>query len=136
MKVAGAYWRGDSKNEMLQRIYGTAWTNKEDQKNYLHRLEEADKRDHRKIGKQLGLFHTQEEAPGMVFWHPKGWLLWQQIEQYMRDLLDKNNYQEVRTPQVLDKNLWVCSGHWENFRENMFTTHSDEREFAIKPNEL
>ena len=133
MKVAGAYWRGDSKNEMLQRIYGTAWTNKEDQKNYLHRLEEADKRDHRKIGKQLGLFHTQEEAPGMVFWHPKGWLLWQQIEQYMRDLLDKNDYQEVRTPQVLDKNLWVCSGHWENFRENMFTTHSDEREFAIKP---
>ena len=133
MKVAGAYWRGDSKNEMLQRIYGTAWTNKEDQKNYLHRLEEADKRDHRKIGKQLGLFHTQEEAPGMVFWHPKGWLLWQQIEQYMRDLLDKNDYQEVRTPQVLDKNLWVRSGHWENFRENMFTTHSDEREFAIKP---
>ncbi|MEQ1666165.1 MAG: threonine--tRNA ligase, partial [Bdellovibrionales bacterium] len=133
MKVAGAYWRGDSKNEMLQRIYGTAWTNKEDQKNYLHRLEEADKRDHRKIGKQLGLFHTQEEAPGMVFWHPKGWLLWQQVEQYMRDLLDKNNYQEVRTPQVLDKNLWVRSGHWENFRENMFTTHSDEREFAIKP---
>ncbi len=133
MKVAGAYWRGDSKNEMLQRIYGTAWTNKEDQKSYLHRLEEADKRDHRKIAKQLGLFHTQEEAPGMVFWHPKGWLLWQQIEQYMRDLLDKNNYQEVRTPQVLDKNLWVRSGHWENFRENMFTTHSDEREFAIKP---
>lgn len=133
MKVAGAYWRGDSKNEMLQRIYGTAWTNKEDQKNYLHRLEEADKRDHRKIGKQLGLFHTQEEAPGMVFWHPKGWVLWQQVEQYMRDLLDRNNYQEVRTPQVLDKNLWVRSGHWENFRENMFTTHSDEREFAIKP---
>ena len=133
MKVAGAYWRGDSKNEMLQRIYGTAWTSKEDQKNYLHRLEEADKRDHRKIGKQLGLFHTQEEAPGMVFWHPKGWLLWQQVEQYMRDLLDKNNYQEVRTPQVVDKNLWIRSGHWENFRENMFTTHSDEREFAIKP---
>lgn len=133
MKVAGAYWRGDSKNEMLQRIYGTAWTNKEDQKNYLHRLEEADKRDHRKLGKQLGLFHSQEEAPGMVFWHPKGWLLWQQVEQYMRDLLDKNDYQEVRTPQVLDKNLWVRSGHWENFRENMFTTHSDEREFAIKP---
>lgn len=133
MKVAGAYWRGDSNNEMLQRIYGTAWTNKEDQKNYLHRLEEADKRDHRKIGKQLDLFHTQEEAPGMVFWHPKGWVLWQQIEQYMRDLLDRNGYQEVRTPQVLDKNLWVRSGHWENFRENMFTTHSDERDFAIKP---
>lgn len=133
MKVAGAYWRGNSNNEMLQRIYGTAWTNKEDQKNYLHRLEEADKRDHRKIGKQLDLFHTQEEAPGMVFWHPKGWMLWQQIEQYMRDLLDKNGYQEVRTPQVLDKNLWIRSGHWENFRENMFTTHSDERDFAIKP---
>lgn len=133
MKVAGAYWRGDSNNEMLQRIYGTAWTNKEDQKNYLHRLEEADKRDHRKIGKQLDLFHIQEEAPGMVFWHPKGWMLWQQIEQYMRDLLDKNGYHEVRTPQVIDKNLWVRSGHWENFRENMFTTHSDERDFAIKP---
>lgn len=133
MKVAGAYWRGDSNNEMLQRIYGTAWTNKEDQKNYLYRLEEADKRDHRKIGKQLDLFHIQEEAPGMVFWHPKGWMLWQQIEQYMRDLLDKNGYHEVRTPQVIDKNLWVRSGHWENFRENMFTTHSDERDFAIKP---
>ncbi|MFZ1851175.1 MAG: threonine--tRNA ligase [Nitrosomonas sp.] len=133
MKVAGAYWRGDSNNEMLQRIYGTAWINKEDQKNYLHRLEEADKRDHRKIGKQLDLFHIQEEAPGMVFWHPKGWMLWQQIEQYMRDLLGKNGYQEVRTPQVIDKNLWVRSGHWENFRENMFTTHSDERDFAIKP---
>lgn len=97
----------------------------------MHQLEERDKRDHRKIGKQLGLFHTQEEAPGMVFWHPKGWLLWQQVEQYMRDLLDKNNYQEVRTPQVLDKNLWVRSGHWENFRENMFTTHSDEQNLQL-----
>lgn len=133
MKVAGAYWRGDSKNEMLQRIYGTAWTNKDDQKNYLHRLEEAEKRDHRKLGKQLDLFHTQDEAPGMVFWHPKGWILWQQIEQYMRNILDQNGYQEIRTPQILDKDLWVRSGHWENFRENMFTTHSDERDFAIKP---
>lgn len=133
MKVAGAYWRGDSNNEMLQRIYGTAWTNKEDQKNYLHRLEEAEKRDHRKLGKQLNLFHTQDEAPGMVFWHPKGWILWLQIEQYMRNILNQNGYQEIRTPQILDKDLWVRSGHWENFRENMFTTNSDERDFAIKP---
>ena len=133
MKVAGAYWRGDSSNEMLQRIYGTAWIDKDDQKVYLHRLEEAEKRDHRRLGKQLDLFHTQDEAPGMVFWHPKGWVLWQQIEQYMRSLLNKNGYQEIRTPQVLDKDLWVRSGHWENFRENMFTTHSDERDFAIKP---
>ncbi|MBX3618241.1 threonine--tRNA ligase [Nitrosomonas sp.] len=133
MKVAGAYWRGDSKNEMLQRIYGTAWTNKDDQKDYLHRLEEAEKRDHRKIGKLLDLFHTQDEAPGMVFWHPKGWVLWQQIEQYMRNILDQNDYREIRTPQILDKDLWVRSGHWENFRENMFTTNSDERDFAIKP---
>jgi len=133
MKVAGAYWRGDSNNEMLQRIYGTAWINKDDQKNYLHRLEEAEKRDHRKLGKQLNLFHTQDEAPGMVFWHPKGWILWQQIEQYMRGVLNQNGYQEIRTPQILDKDLWVRSGHWENFRENMFTTNSDERDFAIKP---
>ncbi|MBS0587673.1 MAG: threonine--tRNA ligase [Proteobacteria bacterium] len=133
MKVAGAYWRGDSNNEMLQRIYGTAWTNKDDLKDYLHRLEEAERRDHRKIGKQLDLFHTQDEAPGMVFWHPKGWLLWQQIEQYMRNLLSQNGYLEIRTPQVLDKDLWIRSGHWENFRENMFTTHADERDFAIKP---
>jgi len=133
MKVAGAYWRGDSNNEMLQRIYGTAWTNKDDQKNYLQRLEEAEKRDHRKLGKQLNLFHTQDEAPGMVFWHPKGWILWQQIEQYMRNTLNQNGYQEIRTPQILDKDLWVRSGHWQNFRENMFTTNSDERDFAIKP---
>ncbi|MBS0298473.1 MAG: threonine--tRNA ligase [Proteobacteria bacterium] len=133
MKVAGAYWRGDSNNEMLQRIYGTAWINKDDQKDYLHRLEEAEKRDHRKIGKQLDLFHTQDEAPGMVFWHPKGWVLWQQIEQYMRSILSQNGYLEIRTPQILDKDLWVRSGHWENFRENMFTTSSDERDFAIKP---
>lgn len=133
MKVAGAYWRGDSNNEMLQRIYGTAWANKDDQKNYLHRLEEAEKRDHRKIGKQLNLFHMQDEASGMVFWHPKGWTLWQQIEQYMRNILSHNGYREIRTPQILDKDLWVRSGHWENFRENMFITHSDERDFAIKP---
>jgi threonyl-tRNA synthetase len=133
MKVAGAYWRGDPNNEMLQRIYGTAWTNKDDLRDYLHRLEEAEKRDHRKLGKQLDLFHVQDEAPGMVFWHPKGWALWQQVEQYMRDILNTNGYQEIRTPQILDKNLWVRSGHWENFRENMFTTNSDERDFAIKP---
>lgn len=133
MKVAGAYWRGDSNNEMLQRIYGTAWTNKDDLKDYLHRLEEAERRDHRKIGKQLDLFHTQDEAPGMVFWHPKGWLLWQQIEQYMRNILNQSGYLEIRTPQILDKDLWIRSGHWENFRENMFTTHADERDFAIKP---
>ncbi|MBY0499264.1 MAG: threonine--tRNA ligase [Nitrosomonas sp.] len=133
MKVAGAYWRGDSNNEMLQRIYGTAWASKDDQKNYLHRLEEAEKRDHRKIGKQLNLFHMQDEASGMVFWHPKGWTLWQQIEQYMRNILSHNGYHEIRTPQILDKDLWVRSGHWENFRENMFITHSDERDFAIKP---
>lgn len=133
MKVAGAYWRGDSNNEMLQRIYGTAWLNKEDQKAYLHRLEEAEKRDHRKLGKQLDLFHIQEEAPGMVFWHPKGWALWQQIEQYLRKILDDNGYQEIRTPQVLDRTLWERSGHWDNFRENMFTTNAEERHFAIKP---
>ncbi|MBT3888775.1 MAG: threonine--tRNA ligase [Nitrosomonadaceae bacterium] len=133
MKVAGAYWRGDSNNEMLQRIYGTAWIKKEDQDAYLLRLEEAEKRDHRRLGKQLDLFHIQEEAPGMVFWHPKGWSLWQQIEQYIREILKENFYQEIRTPQVLDKSLWERSGHWENFRENMFTTHSEERNFAIKP---
>jgi len=133
MKVAGAYWRGDSKNEMLQRIYGTAWMTKDDQSNYLHRLEEAEKRDHRKIGKQLELFHTQEEAPGMVFWHPKGWMLWQQIEQYMRNIQFENEYQEIRTPQILDKELWKQSGHWDNFRENMFITETEDRSFAIKP---
>lgn len=133
MKVAGAYWRGDSHNEMLQRIYGTAWVRKEDQDAYLLRLEEAEKRDHRKLGKQLGLYHIQEEAPGMVFWHPNGWIIWQQVEQYMREVFQENSYQEIRTPQVLDKALWERSGHWENFRENMFTTHSEERNFAIKP---
>ncbi len=133
MKLAGAYWRGDSHNEMLQRIYGTAWVRKEDQDAYLNRLEEAEKRDHRKLGRQLDLFHIQEEAPGMVFWHPKGWILWQQVEQYMRDVFRENGYLEIRTPAVLDKALWERSGHWENFRENMFITQSEEREFAVKP---
>jgi threonyl-tRNA synthetase len=133
MKLAGAYWRGDSHNEMLQRIYGTAWTKKEDQEAYLRRLEEAEKRDHRRLGKQMDLFHIQEEAPGMVFWHPKGWIIWQQVEQYLRDVLRDNDYLEIRTPSVLDKSLWERSGHWENFRENMFVTQSEEREFAVKP---
>ena len=133
MSVAGAYWRGDSRNEMLQRIYGTAWLRKEDQDAYLHALEEAEKRDHRKLGRQLDLFHHQEEAPGMVFWHPKGWVLWQQIEQYMRAVFRDNGYQEIRTPQMIDRSLWERSGHWENFRENMFTTESESRDFAVKP---
>jgi threonyl-tRNA synthetase len=118
---------------MLQRIYGTAWTNKDDQNAYLRRLEEAEKRDHRKLGKQLGLFHLQEEAPGMVFWHPKGWVVWQQVEQYMRDIFRNNGYLEIRTPSVLDKGLWERSGHWENFRENMFVTQAEDREFSVKP---
>ncbi|SFN61954.1 threonyl-tRNA synthetase [Nitrosospira briensis] len=133
MKLAGAYWRGDSHNEMLQRIYGTAWAKKEDQDAYLHRLEEAEKRDHRKLGKQLDLFHIQEEAPGMVFWHHKGWTIWQQVEQYMREIFLDNGYLEIRTPSVLDKGLWVRSGHWENFHENMFITQSEQRELAVKP---
>jgi threonyl-tRNA synthetase len=133
MRVAGAYWRGNSKNEMLQRIYGTAWGKKEDQDAYLHRLEEAEKRDHRKLGKQLDLFHTQDEAPGMVFWHPNGWVIWQRIEQYMRRVLDENGYAEVRAPQVLDVSLWKRSGHWDNFRENMFFTESESRDYAVKP---
>ena len=133
MKVAGAYWRGNAANEMLQRIYGTAWVRKEEQSSYLHRLEEAEKRDHRKLGKQLDLFHMQEQAPGMVYWHPKGWVIWQQIEQYMRQILAKNGYSEIRTPLVLDRSLWECSGHWENFRENMFVTESENRHYAIKP---
>lgn len=133
LKVAGAYWRGDSKNEMLQRIYGTAWAKKEDLDAYLFRLEEAEKRDHRKLGKQLDLFHTQEEAPGMVFWHPKGWAIWQQVEQYMRSTLSRHGYQEVRTPQVMDRSLWERSGHWENYRELMFTTESEKRDYAVKP---
>jgi threonyl-tRNA synthetase len=133
MKVAGAYWRGDSKNEMLQRIYGTAWAKKEDQEAYLTMLEEAEKRDHRRIGTQLDLFHMQDEAPGMVFWHPKGWALWQQVEQYMRRVYRDNGYQEVRAPLILDRSLWERSGHWENYKDNMFTTESEKRDFAVKP---
>ena len=133
MKLAGAYWRGDSRNEMLQRIYGTAWAKKEDQDAYLHMLEEAEKRDHRKLGKHLDLFHLQDEAPGMVFWHPKGWSIWQQVEQYLRCVYQDNGYQEVRCPQVLDRTLWEKTGHWENYRENMFTTASENRDYAIKP---
>jgi threonyl-tRNA synthetase len=133
MKVAGAYWRGDSNNEMLQRIYGTAWAKKEDLDAYLHRLEEAEKRDHRKLAKQLDLFHMQDEAPGMVFWHPNGWTLWQEIEQYMRRKFIEYGYQEVRTPAMMDRALWEKSGHWENYRENMFTTASENRDYAVKP---
>jgi threonyl-tRNA synthetase len=133
MRVAGAYWRGDSKNEMLQRIYGTAWAKKEDQDAYLKMLEEAEKRDHRRLGTQLDLFHMQDEAPGMVFWHPKGWALWQQVEQYMRRVYRENGYQEVRGPQILDRSLWEKTGHWDNFRENMFTTSSENRDYAVKP---
>jgi len=133
MKVAGAYWRGDSKNEMLQRIYGTAWAKKEDQEAYLHMLEEAEKRDHRRIGKHLDLFHMQDEAPGMVFWHPKGWAIWQEIEQYMRQVYRNNGYQEIRCPQILDRTLWEKSGHWEHYKNNMFTTESEKRDYAIKP---
>ncbi len=133
MKVAGAYWRGDHRNEMLQRIYGTAWVKKEDQDAYLHMLEEAEKRDHRRLGTQLDLFHLQDEAPGMIFWHPKGWVIWQQVEQYMRAVYRDNGYQEVRCPQILDRTLWEKSGHWENYKDNMFTTESEKRDFAIKP---
>ena len=133
MKLAGAYWRGDSKNEMLQRIYGTAWTKKEDQDAYLHRLEEAEKRDHRRLGRGLDLFHLQDEAPGMVFWHPKGWVIWQVIEQYLRQVVRDAGYLEIRTPQIMDRSLWERSGHWENFRENMFTTESESRDYAVKP---
>ena len=133
MKVAGAYWRGDAKNQQLQRIYGTAWLNKKDLAAYLMQLEEAEKRDHRKLGKQLDLFHMQDEAPGLVFWHPKGWTVWQQVEQYMRRVYRDNGYQEVRGPQILDRSLWEKSGHWENFKENMFTTHSENRDYAVKP---
>ncbi|RDE22819.1 threonine--tRNA ligase [Motiliproteus coralliicola] len=133
MKVAGAYWRGDSNNEMLQRIYGTAWGDKKALKAYLFRLEEAEKRDHRKLGKQLDLFHLQEEAPGMIFWHPNGWTIYQQIESYMRKQLRLNGYQEVKTPQVIERTLWEKSGHWDKFSEEMFTTSSESRDYAIKP---
>ncbi len=133
MKVAGAYWRGDSNNAMLSRIYGTAWLNEKDLKAYLFQLEEAEKRDHRKIGKALDLFHQQEEAPGMVFWHPKGWALWQVVEQYMRRVYRDSGYQEVRCPQILDVSLWKKSGHWDNYQENMFFTESEKRTYAVKP---
>lgn len=133
MKVAGAYWRGDSKNEMLQRIYGTAWATKEEQEAYLHMLEEAERRDHRKIGRELDLFHFQDEAPGLIFLHPKGWALWQQVEQYMRSVYRDNCYQEVKAPQILDISLWKKTGHWDNYRENMFTTESENRVYGLKP---
>ncbi|HEX3895259.1 MAG TPA: threonine--tRNA ligase [Rudaea sp.] len=133
MKVAGAYWRGDQNNEMLQRVYGTAWVNEKDLNAYLHQLEEAEKRDHRKLGKQLNLFHMQDEAPGLVFWHPKGWSVWQVVEQYMRGVYRESGYQEVRCPQILDQSLWEKTGHWQNYRDNMFVTKSENREYALKP---
>jgi threonyl-tRNA synthetase len=133
MKVAGAYWRGDSRNEMLQRIYGTAWAKKDELESYLHMLEEAEKRDHRKLARQLDLFHLQEEAPGMVFWHANGWVVWQEIEQYMRAVIRDHGYQEVKTPQVMDRSLWERSGHWQMYAENMFTTKAEERDYAVKP---
>ncbi|MEY3760672.1 MAG: hypothetical protein RIR39_2163 [Pseudomonadota bacterium] len=133
MKIAGAYWRGNSDNEMLQRIYGTAWADKKELQAYLHRLEEAEKRDHRKLAKTLDFFHTQEEAPGMVFWHEKGWVIYQQIEQFIREKLRVNGYAEVKTPQLVDKSLWEKSGHWDKFGSMIFTTHSENRDYAIKP---
>ena len=133
MKIAGAYWRGNSENEMLQRIYGTAWGDKKELQAYLHRLEEAEKRDHRKLAKTLNLFHTQEEAPGMVFWHEKGWIIYQQVEQYIREKLRVNGYGEVKTPQLVDRSLWEKSGHWDKFGAMIFTTHSENRDYAIKP---
>jgi threonyl-tRNA synthetase len=133
MKLAGAYWRGDHRNEMLQRIYGTAWATKEDLAQHLHMLEEAEKRDHRKLGRELDLFHLDEHAPGLVFWHPKGWTVWQQVEQYMRAVYRDNGYQEVKGPQVLDQGLWEKTGHWEKYRDNMFITESEKRDYALKP---
>lgn len=133
MKVAGAYWRGDSKNEMLQRIYGTAWPNKKLQDEYLNRIEEAEKRDHRKLAKKYDLFHMQEEAPGMIFWHPKGWVIYQQVKQYIRNLITQHNYQEVNTPLIVDRSLWEKSGHWAMFANNMFTVHNEEKDYAVKP---
>ena len=133
MKVAGAYWRGDHRNEMLTRIYGTAWATKDELQQHLHMLEEAEKRDHRKLGRELDLFHIDEFAPGLVFWHPKGWAVWQQVEQYMRQVYIDCDYQEVKGPQILDKSLWEKTGHWENYRDNMFTTESEKREYALKP---
>jgi threonyl-tRNA synthetase len=133
MKIAGAYWRGDPKNAQLQRVYGTAWAKKEDLEGYLHMLEEAEKRDHRRLGRALDLFHMQDEAPGLVFWHPKGWAVWQEVEQYMRRVYRDNGYQEVRCPQILDRSLWEKSGHWDHYHENMFTTESEKRHYALKP---
>jgi threonyl-tRNA synthetase len=133
MKVAGAYWRGDHRNEMLQRVYGTAWASKEDLQNYLHQLEEAEKRDHRRLGRELNLFHIDDHAPGVVFWHPRGWQVWQQVEQYMRAVYRDNGYQEVKGPQLLDRTLWEKTGHWDKYRENMFTTESEKRDYALKP---
>ena len=133
MKVAGAYWRGDHRNEMLQRVYGTAWATKDDLQQYLTQLEEAEKRDHRKLGKELDLFHIDEHSPGLVFWHPKGWTVWQGVEQYMRKVYQDNGYQEVKGPQLLDKTLWEKTGHWDKYRDNMFTTESEKRDFALKP---
>jgi len=133
MKVAGAYWRGDHRNEMLQRVYGTAWATKDDLQKYLVMLEEAEKRDHRKLGRELDLFHIDEHAPGVVFWHPKGWTVWQQVEQYMRAVYRDNGYQEVKGPQILDKSLWEKTGHWDKYRDNMFTTESEKRDYALKP---
>jgi len=133
MRLAGAYWRGDSNNEQLQRIYGTAWARKEDQDAYLHMLEEAERRDHRRLGRELDLYHFQDEAPGLVFWHPKGWTLWQQVEQYLRGIYRDNGYLEVKAPQILDRTLWEKTGHWDNYREAMFTTESENRSYALKP---
>ena len=133
MKVAGAYWRGDHRNEMLQRIYGTAWASKEDLQQYLTMLEEAEKRDHRRLGRELDLFHIDEHSPGTVFWHPRGWAIWQEVEQYMRRVYRDNGYQEVKGPQILDKGLWEKTGHWDKYRENMFTTESEKRDYALKP---
>ncbi len=133
MKVAGAYWRGDHRNEMLQRIYGTAWTSKEDLQRYLTQLEEAEKRDHRRLGRELDLFHIDEHSPGTVFWHPHGWTVWQEVEQYMRRVYRDNGYQEVKGPQILDQSLWEKTGHWDKYRDNMFTTESEKRDYALKP---
>jgi len=133
MKVAGAYWRGDHRNEMLQRVYGTAWATKDDLQKYLTMLEEAEKRDHRRLGRELDLFHIDEHAPGVVFWHPKGWTVWQEVEQYMRRVYRDNGYQEVKGPQLLDRSLWEASGHWEKYKDNMFTTESEKRDYALKP---
>ena len=133
MKVAGAYWRGDHRNEMLQRIYGTAWATKDELQQYLTMLEEAEKRDHRKLGRELDLFHLDEHSPGTVFWHPKGWAVWQEVEQYMRAVYRDNGYQEVKGPQILDRSLWELTGHWDKYRDNMFTTESEKRDYALKP---